>query len=60
MTLEIYLKQIKIWNTKNVGVEKNAKYQDLVESLKMNKEINGLGKYVGENILLVLKKQQPR
>ena len=34
-----------------------VKYQDLIESLKTNKEIKGLPKYVGEHILPILDKK---
>ena len=38
----------------NAKVLKNTKYQDLVESLNVNKQIKGLLKYVGEHILSML------
>ena len=36
---------------KNKDVSESVRFQDLLESLKMNKEINGQAKYVGEHIL---------
>ena len=33
------------------------KYQDLMESLKTNKEVKGLPRYVGEHMLPILKKK---
>ena len=41
----------------NMDVPVNTQYQDLVESLKVNKEVNGLAKYVGEHVLPVLSTQ---
>ena len=38
----------------NADVPENTQFQDLVESLKMNKEVKGLAKYLGEHILLVM------
>ena len=34
-----------------------VKYQDLMESLKTNKDIKGLPKYVGEHVLPALEKK---
>ena len=35
----------------NKDVRESIRFQDVMELLKMNKEINGLAKYVGEHIL---------
>jgi len=56
ITLEIYLKHIDLWVTNISEIEKDTKYQYLVESLKINKDMKGLGKYVGEHILPILDK----
>ena len=37
-----------------MDIPESTQFQDLVESLKMNKEVKGLAKYVGEHILPVL------
>ena len=37
-----------------MDVPENTQFQDLVESLKHNKDIKGLAKYVGEHILTTL------
>ena len=54
ITLETYTKQIKTWLDVLEEIPEQVKYADLVESLKTNKEIKGIQKYVGEHILLVL------
>ena len=38
----------------NKAISEHIRFQDVIESLKMNKEVNGLEKYVGEHILPVL------
>ena len=48
------MKQIDAWADANRDVPENTKFQDLVETLKDNKVIKGLGKYVGEHILKAL------
>merc|ERR1712030_208507 len=58
ITLETYIKQIETWNEVNEDVPTNVKYQDLVENLKINKEIKGLPRFVGEHVLPVLEKMQ--
>ena len=54
MSLETYGKQISTWTDINEDVPEYAKYHDLIEELKKNKEIKGLQKYVTEHILPVL------
>ena len=54
MTLETFLRQLDIWKTSNTDVPESTHFQDLVESLKLNKEIKGLAKYVSEHILMTL------
>ena len=51
--LETYIKQIETWNEVNEDVP-HTKYQDFVESLKVNKDIQGLPRFVGEHLLPVL------
>ena len=41
-----------------MDVPVNAQYQDLVESLKIDKEVKGLAKYQGKHILPVLNTQE--
>ena len=56
LSLETYIKQIETWNKVKVNedVPPNTKYQDFVESLKVNKDIQGLLRFVGEHVLPVL------
>ena len=54
MMLDIYLKALEVWMEMNKDVSESVRFQDVMESLKMNKEINGLAKYVGEHILPAL------
>ncbi len=42
----------------NEEVPTNTKYQDFVENLKLNKDIKGLPRFVGEHVLPVLEKKQ--
>ena len=58
ITLETYIKQIETWNEVNEDVPTNTKYQDFVENLKLNKDIKGLPRFVGEHVLPVLEKKQ--
>ena len=52
LSLESYIKQIETWNEVNEDVPTNMKYQDSVESLKVNKEIIVLPCFVAEYMLL--------
>ena len=54
MKLDVYLKVLEVWMETNKNVSEGVRFQDVIESLKMNKEIEGLGKYVGEMILTKL------
>ena len=42
MNLETFVRQLNIWQTSNADFPKGTQYQDLMESLKTNKEIKGL------------------
>ena len=35
----------------NKDMPKNAKYQEIIESLKINKDIEGLALYIGEHVV---------
>ena len=54
MTLETFVRQLYIWKTSNTDVPESTKFQDLVESLKLNKEVKGLANYVSKHILTTL------
>ena len=55
--LEVYAKQLHTWSDILEDIPEYVKYQNLMESLKTNKEIKGLPKYVGEHILPILEKK---
>ena len=54
---EIYAKQLHTWSEILEDIPKYIKYQDLMESLKTNKEVKGLPRYVGEHVLPTLEKK---
>ena len=54
MMLETYVKQLEAWNEVNEDVSAHTKFQDFIDNLKLNKEIKGLPRFVGEHILPVL------
>ena len=41
MKLDVYLKALEVWMETNKDVSEGVRYQDVIESLKMNKEIEG-------------------
>ena len=49
LTLETYIKQIEAWNDINEDVPINTKYQDFVESLKLNKDKLGQALWARSN-----------
>ena len=54
MTLAVYLKALEAWMEQNKDMSEHVKFQDVIESQKVNKEVNSLAKYVGEHILPAL------
>ena len=54
MSLEMFRRQIENRQANSTNVPESTHFQDLVESLKHNREIKGLTKYVGEHILTTL------
>ena len=54
--METFSKQLQTWSDILEEIPEYVKYADLVESLKTNKEIKGLPKYV-EHILPILEKK---
>ena len=57
LTLETYAKQLHTWSDILEDYPDYVKYQDLVESLKTNKDVKGLPRYVGEQVLPVLEQK---
>ena len=58
MALETFKKQLDIWSEINEEIPEFMKFHDLMESLKMNKDIKDLPRYVGEYVLPVLELKQ--
>merc|ERR1712240_628103 len=54
MKLDEYLKALEVWMEMNSDVSELVRIQDVIESLKTNKEIEGLTKYVGEHVIAKL------
>ena len=57
LSLEIYKQQIETQNKVNNDVFTNIKYRDLIESLKINKEISGLQRFVSDHTVKVGEKK---
>ena len=54
MSLETYVKQLTTWQEINEDLPEFAKYHELIEELKRNKDIKGLQKFLADHILLVI------
>ena len=50
MTWAVYLKALEAWMEQNKDLSEAVKYQDVMESLKQNKEVNELLEYIGKHI----------
>ena len=57
LTLETFSKQLQTLSDILDEIPEFVKYRDLMESLKTNKEIKGLPKYVGEHIISIQEKK---
>ena len=51
VSLETFGKQLDIWQAISNDVPETIQFQDLIKSLKINKNMKGLSRYVGEHIL---------
>ena len=58
MSLETFMKQLQTWTEINQEIPEFMKFHDFMESLKVNKDIKDLPRYVGEHVLPVLEKRQ--
>ena len=58
MSLETYVKQLTAWQQINEDIPETAKYHELIEELKKNKEIRGLQKFLADHILPVIEKKE--
>ena len=54
MSLETFKKQLETWSEINEEISEFIKFNDLIESLKTNKEIKSLSRFVGDHVLTVL------
>ena len=51
MKYQAYKKSIEVWEENNKDMPEAARYQDVIESLKLNKDIEGLARYIGEHVV---------
>ena len=51
MQLRPFIKSIEVWMENNKDMPENSKYNEIIESLKMHKEIEGLSLYIGEHVV---------
>ena len=58
MSLETFMKQLQTWTEINKEILEFMQFHDLMESLKTNKDIKDLPRYVGEHVLPVLELKQ--
>ena len=58
MSLETYVKQLTTWQEINEDVPEYARYHELIEELKKNKEIKGLQRFLADHILPVIVKKE--
>ena len=58
MSLESYVKQLATWQEIKEDVPDFAKYHELIEELKRNKDINGLQRFIADHILPVIIKKE--
>ena len=49
MKYKAYRKSIEVWEQNNQDMPEPARYQEVIESLKQNKNIEGLASYTGEH-----------
>ena len=58
MSLETYVKQLTTWQEVNEDVPDYAKYHELIEELKKNKDIKGLQRFITDHIIPVIVKKE--
>merc|ERR1711873_141571 len=51
MKYQAYKKSIEVWEENNKDISEAARYQDVIESLKLNNDIEGLARYTGEHVV---------
>ena len=57
MFLETYVKQLTTWHDFDEDVPEFARYHELIEELKQNKDIKGLQIFLADHILPVILKK---
>ena len=57
MSLETYVKQLTTWQEINEDIPEFARYHELIEELKKNKDIKGLQRFLADHILPVILKK---
>ena len=51
MQLTPFIKSLEVWMENNKELPDHSKYNEIIESLKLNKEIEGLSLYIGEHVV---------
>merc|ERR1711867_307274 len=51
MQLRAFIKSIEVWMENNKDMPENSKYQEIIGSVKMNKDVEGLALYIGEHVV---------
>ena len=51
MQLRPFIKSLEVWLENNKDLPEHSKYNEIIESLKLNKEIEGLSLYIGEHVV---------
>ena len=51
MKLTPFIKSLEVWLENNKDLPEHSKYNEIIESLKLNKEIEGLSLYIGEHVV---------
>merc|ERR1712177_202800 len=46
-----FIKSLEVWLENNKDLPEHSKYNEILESLKLNKEIEGLSLYIGEHVV---------
>ena len=58
MSLETYVTKLATWQEVNEDVTDYAKYHELIEELKKNKDTKGLQRFITDYILPVIIKKE--
>ena len=51
MQLRPFIKSLEVWLENNKDLPEHSKYNEIIESLKLNKEVEGLSLYIGEHVV---------